>query len=172
LHNFSRLPKVPRNLVAASLLIENCCCDARRLAAVHSLGGSVDEQTAVPGLPELHDRLQAQQGLSRKVPQLRRTLDPGPCSSAQPLSGCAFRIARDGRRLKILPIVDEHTRESHAILVQRSITAEDVVSLLGYLFSVHGEPEFIRSDNGPEFIAKTADWMLASVKGWRSYSYV
>jgi hypothetical protein len=45
-------------------------------------------------------------------------------------------------------VVDEFTREPHAILVERSITAEDVVELLAYLFGVHGEPEFIRSDNG------------------------
>lgn len=59
----------------------------------------------------------------------------------------------DGRRLKMMPVVDEYTRECHTIEVERSITAEDVVSVLRYLFQVHGEPEFIRSDNGPEFIA-------------------
>jgi putative transposase len=69
----------------------------------------------------------------------------------------------DGRRLKLLPIVDEFTREAHAILVDRSITARDVVGLLKYLFSVHGEPEFIRSDNGPEFIAiAVRDWLRQS----------
>lgn len=69
----------------------------------------------------------------------------------------------DGRRLKILPVVDEYTRECHVILVKRSITAEDVVSLLSYLFSVHGEPEFIRSDNGPEFIAHAVQrWLERS----------
>lgn len=69
----------------------------------------------------------------------------------------------DGRRLKLLPIVDEFTREAHAILVDRSITAHDVVELLKYLFSVHGEPEFIRSDNGPEFIAiAVRDWLRQS----------
>jgi len=69
----------------------------------------------------------------------------------------------DGRRLKLLPIVDEFTREAHAILVDRSVTARDVVDLLKYLFSVHGEPEFIRSDNGPEFIAiAVRDWLRQS----------
>jgi putative transposase len=69
----------------------------------------------------------------------------------------------DGRRLKMLPVADEFTREPHAIMVDRSITAEDVVGLLAYLFSVHGEPEFIRSDNGPEFIAKAVqDWLQRS----------
>jgi len=69
----------------------------------------------------------------------------------------------DGRRLKMLPVLDEYTRESHAILVERNITAVDVVDLLAYLFAVHGEPEFIRSDNGPEFIAKAVrDWLQRS----------
>jgi putative transposase len=69
----------------------------------------------------------------------------------------------DGRRLKLLPIVDEFTREAHGILVDRSITAEGVVAVLKYLFSVHGEPEFIRSDNGPEFIATAVrEWLQQS----------
>jgi putative transposase len=65
----------------------------------------------------------------------------------------------DGRRLKILPIVDEFTRECLTIEVERSLVAEDVVSTLEYLFEVRGVPEHIRSDNGPEFIAE-------AVKGW------
>ena len=45
----------------------------------------------------------------------------------------------------MLPIVDEYTRECLAIEVERSMTAEDVVSTLEYLFEVRGEPEHIRS---------------------------
>lgn len=67
----------------------------------------------------------------------------------------------DGRRLKMLPVLDEYTREAHAILVERSITSEDVITLLADLFRVHGEPEFIRSDNGPEFIAEAVKKWLA-----------
>ncbi len=54
----------------------------------------------------------------------------------------------DGRRLKVLPIVDEYTRECLTIEVERGMTAEDVVSTLEYLFEVRGVPEHIRSDNG------------------------
>jgi len=69
----------------------------------------------------------------------------------------------DGRRLKLLPVLDEFTREAHAILVERSITAADVVELLAYLFRVHGEPEYIRSDNGPEFVARAVkEWLACS----------
>ena len=59
----------------------------------------------------------------------------------------------DGGRLKWLPIVDEHSRELLSIEVARSITAEDVVRDLERLVRERGVPEFIRSDNGPEFIA-------------------
>ena len=59
----------------------------------------------------------------------------------------------DGRKLKLLTVLDEHTRESPAIEVGRSITSKDVISVLEYLFAVRGTPWFIRSDNGPEFIA-------------------
>jgi len=69
----------------------------------------------------------------------------------------------DGRRLKMLPVVDEYTREAHAILVERRITSEDVIKLLAELFCEHGEPEYIRSDNGPEFIASAVkEWLGVS----------
>lgn len=67
----------------------------------------------------------------------------------------------DGKRLKLMPVVDEFTRECHTIEVERSITAQDVIATLGYLFQVHGEPEYIRSDNGPEFIANAVRQWLA-----------
>jgi len=59
----------------------------------------------------------------------------------------------DGRILKLLTILDEFTRESLAIEVSRSIRARDVIAVLEYLFLIRGLPQFIRSDNGPEFIA-------------------
>jgi transposase InsO family protein len=66
---------------------------------------------------------------------------------------------RDGRRLKLLPVVDEFTRECLAIEVERHFTARDVVATLRYLFELRGAPRFVRSDNGPEFIAD-------AVKAW------
>jgi transposase InsO family protein len=67
----------------------------------------------------------------------------------------------DGRMLKILPVVDEFSRKCFAIEVARSITAQDVIRVLERLFEEHGEPEFIRSDNGPEFIAKVVQKWLS-----------
>ena len=60
----------------------------------------------------------------------------------------------DGRPLKILAVIDEFTRESLALEVGRSFTAPAVVETLSYLFAVRGRPRYIRSDNGPEFVAK------------------
>ena len=59
-----------------------------------------------------------------------------------------------GQPLKWLAITDEYTRECLALEVARSITAETVVDVLTNLFLTRGVPKHIRSDNGPEFIAK------------------
>ena len=71
-----------------------------------------------------------------------------------------------GRQLRMLCVLDEFTRESLAIEVQRSFTARQVLDVLGYLFAVRGAPEHIRSDNGPEFVAQSVRRWLgrASVK--------
>lgn len=66
----------------------------------------------------------------------------------------------DGGRLKWLPILDEYSREALSLEVARSITAEDVLRDLERLVRERGAPEFIRSDNGPEFIARAVrDWI-------------
>jgi transposase InsO family protein len=59
-----------------------------------------------------------------------------------------------GRKLRMLVVIDEFTRESLAIEVAWSFTAERVVEVLQYLFAVRGAPEHLRSDNGPEFVAQ------------------
>jgi putative transposase len=71
----------------------------------------------------------------------------------------------EGRRLKMMPVVDEYSRECLSIEVERSITAQDVVETLTSLFRRRGEPAFIRSDYGAEFIAK-------AIKRWLEVSGV
>ena len=61
----------------------------------------------------------------------------------------------DSRQLRLLVVIDETTRECLAIEVARWFTAQDVIGVLQYLFAVRGTPRQIRSDNGPEFVAKT-----------------
>ena len=60
----------------------------------------------------------------------------------------------NGRQIRLLVVIDEYTRECLAIEVARSFTARQVVEVLRYLFAVRGTPQFIRSDNGPEFVAQ------------------
>ena len=67
---------------------------------------------------------------------------------------------RDGRVLKMLVIVDEFSRECLAIEVARRLNSQDVLAVLAGLFVRHGPPEHIRSDNGPEFVARAVrDWL-------------
>jgi transposase InsO family protein len=65
-----------------------------------------------------------------------------------------FDQTEDGRRLKWLPICDEFSRELVALEVERRMEAEDVIRILDEAVLARGSaPEFIRSDNGPEFVA-------------------
>jgi putative transposase len=65
--------------------------------------------------------------------------------------------------MKLLVVIDEFTRECLAIDVNRKIRGPDVVEVLRYLFAVRGEPEFIRSDNGPEFASNAVKkWLKES----------
>ncbi len=65
-----------------------------------------------------------------------------------------------GSKLRILTVVDEFTRESLEVYVAKSIPARKVIEVLEFLFIMHGYPEYIRSDNGPEFIAREIqDWL-------------
>lgn len=60
-----------------------------------------------------------------------------------------------GRPLKWLSVVDEFTRQCVALVVDRSLTSRGVAEVLIDLFTTRGVPMHIRSDNGPEFIART-----------------
>jgi len=76
----------------------------------------------------------------------------------------AFDRTVNGTTVKWLSIVDEFTRECLALKVDRSITSEDVLSTLAELFAMRGVPQAIRSDNGPEFVAKAIQDWLAKLK--------
>ena len=65
----------------------------------------------------------------------------------------------DGRVLRLLNVVDEFTREALQMLVERSIDADRIVSVLELLVSERGAPEYLRMDNGPELTANALhDW--------------
>jgi transposase InsO family protein len=66
----------------------------------------------------------------------------------------------DGRPLRLLTVMDEHTRKSLSIDVERRLTSDDVTYRLTELFKEEGVPEYLRSDNGPEFTADTVrEWL-------------
>ena len=68
----------------------------------------------------------------------------------------------DGRIIRMLNIIDEFTKEALTIRVAHKLNSTDVVDALTDLFILRGPPEFIRSDNGPEFIAeKVRSWIAA-----------
>jgi len=74
-----------------------------------------------------------------------------------------FDRTAKGQSLKWLSIVDEYTRRCITLDVSRNMTSEDVINRLAELFTIYGVPEYIRSDNGPEFIAKAIQQWLASL---------
>ena len=68
----------------------------------------------------------------------------------------------DGRKFRMLNIIDEFTRECLVIRVSRKLKAVDVIDVLSDLFILRGVPGHIRSDNGPEFVAKAVqEWITA-----------
>jgi transposase InsO family protein len=68
----------------------------------------------------------------------------------------------DGRKFRMLNIIDEFTRECLAIRIDRKLNSTDVIDALSDLFILRGVPGHVRSDNGPEFIAKAVrEWIAA-----------
>ena len=66
----------------------------------------------------------------------------------------------NGKRIRMLTVIDEYTRKCLAIRVGSSLKADDVVDILSTLFITEGVPDYIRSDNGSEFTAKTTrEWI-------------
>jgi putative transposase len=68
----------------------------------------------------------------------------------------------DGRKYRMLNVIDEFTHECLAIRVDRKLGSTDVIDVLSDLFILRGVPGHIRSDNGPEFVAKAVqEWITA-----------
>lgn len=70
----------------------------------------------------------------------------------------------NGKPIQMLNVIDEHTRECLAIEVNRQLNSSNVIDVLSQLFVERGTPQYIRSDNGPEFIAKRVRWWLKRQK--------
>ena len=116
------------------------------------------------------ERIWRQEGLKVPTRQPKRSrlwFNDGSCIRLRPehrnhvwAYDFVFDRTREGRPLKFLNVVDEYTRECLAIKVDRRQTSRDVLRTLAQLMLKHGVPEHIRSDNGPEFVAKTVrQWL-------------
>ena len=67
---------------------------------------------------------------------------------------------RDGRTFRMLTVIDEFTRECLAIDVARRLNSQSVIAVLADLMVARGVPDYIRSDNGPEFAAQAVrEWV-------------
>ena len=69
----------------------------------------------------------------------------------------------DGRTLRLLTLIDEYTRKCLAIRVARRLNSYDLIETLADLMLMHGIPEHMRSDNGPEFVAERLRKWLSAV---------
>ena len=143
----------------AELARENPRYGYRRIRALLGREG-------LPMSPRRAYRLWRKGGL--KVPRKRRRRVPTKTARPTPPEGrnhvwCydfVFDACANGLALKCLTVVDEFTRECLAIDVSGSIRSARVIDVMARLITVHGAPAFIRSDNGPEFVAQALqDWM-------------
>jgi putative transposase len=75
----------------------------------------------------------------------------------------------DGRKYRMLNVLDEFTRECLTIRVSRKLNSIDVLDVLTELFMRRGIPGYIRSDNGPEFVAKAVRNWIAAVGAQTAY---
>jgi putative transposase len=119
------------------------------------------------------ERIWRQEGLKvpTKHPKLRRLwLNDGSCIRLRPeypnhVWSYDFVTDRtsDGRAFRILTVIDEFSRRSPAIVAERKLNSDDVIACLANLFITWGIPDYLRSDNGPEFTAKKVREWLARI---------
>jgi putative transposase len=75
----------------------------------------------------------------------------------------------DGRKYRMLNVVDEYTHECLTIRVERRLGSTDVIDVLSDLFILRGVPGHVRSDNGPEFVAKAVQAWITAVGAKTAY---
>jgi transposase InsO family protein len=144
----------------------------RRITAMlHTAGWTVNVKRV--------ERIWRREGL--KVPQKqpkkgRLWLNDGSCVRLRPeYSNHVWSYdfvedrTHDGRKFRMLNILDEFSRESLAIRVDRKLNSTSVIDVLTDLFILRGVPGHIRSDNGPEFIAKAVREWIAAVGAKTAY---
>ena len=144
----------------------------RRITALlHAAGWMVNHKRV--------ERIWRQEGLkvpARQPKRGRLWLNDGSCIRLRPERPnhvWAYDFVedrtRDGRKFRMLCVVDEFTRECLAIRVARKLGAADVIDVLADLFIARSAPAHIRSDNGAEFTASTVKGWIAGVGAKTAY---
>src|SRR6202049_304376 len=107
---------------------------------------------------------------AKQRPRRRLWLNDGSCVRLRPERAnhvwsydFVSAMTHDGRTLRMLTLIDEYTRECLAIRVARRLSSYEVIETLADVMLWRGIPEHIRSDNGPEFVAKDLRKWLANV---------
>jgi len=118
------------------------------------------------------ERIWRQEGLkvpARQPKRGRLWLNDGSCIRLRPEYPnhvWSYDFVEDrthnGRKFRMLNVIDEFTRECIAIRIDRKLKSTDVIDVLSDLFILRGVPGHVRSDNGPEFVAKAVrEWITA-----------
>jgi transposase InsO family protein len=119
------------------------------------------------------ERIWRREGL--KVPQKQKPrgrlwLNDGSCVRLRPERpnhvwsyDFVSTYTHDGRTVRMLNLIDEFTRECLAIHPRRRLNSRNVIEVVANAMIEHGIPEHIRSDNGPEFVAKDLRKWLADI---------
>lgn len=107
---------------------------------------------------------------SEQKPKGRRWLNDGSCirlRHTHPNHVWSYdyvhHATHDGRSLRLLTLIDEHTRQSLATGVRRRFSGSEVIEVLFDAMLSHGIPEYIRSDNGPEMTSELVRHWLRQV---------
>ncbi|WDA39227.1 IS3 family transposase (plasmid) [Sphingobium sp. YC-XJ3] len=133
---------------------------------IHALLGHAGWQVSL----SVVERIWRREGLKvpKRQPKRRRLwLGDGSCIRLRPQHrGHVWSYdfvedkTRNGRKFRMLNIIDEFSRECLAMVPLRRFRSNDVIDVLADLFIEHGPPEHIRSDNGPEFVAHAVrEWL-------------
>ena len=99
-------------------------------------------------------RLNVRRKAKRRIPQrIKQPLMlPGSINEVWSMDFMCDSLV-DGRRFRLLNIIDDYNRESLAIEIDTSLPALRVIRTLNHLIETRSKPKTIRVDNGPEFIS-------------------
>ena len=125
------------------------------------------------------ERIWRREGLKVPARQPKRSrlwLNDGSCVRLRPerpnhVWSYDFMETRthDGRKVRMLNVIDEFTRECLTIRVARKLKGADVIDVLSDLFILRGVPGHVRSDNGPEVVAKAVQTWITAVGAKTAY---